>query len=383
MTQEEILEVDILICGAGVVGLAIAMALAKKYSVAVIEQHSGPARETSSHNSGVIHAGIYYETGSLKHRLCQEGNSRMYEWCNSHSVDAIQSGKLIVAFDDSELDQLEEVYQQGIKNTVRDFEQITIRQIHELEPELNVAGALWSPWTGVVDAYNLAKSYERAALEANAFIAYQHKLTNVDKLGSQFVSTLIDTNQQMSTIKSDVLVNCAGLMADQIANIVGYDLSGDEKKGLPVLQQSINRGRYYDIIDPDICRLISRPIYPLPDHQAGGLGVHLTTDTNGGLHLGPSMEWMNDDESPNYLNELDEFWLAAFLDAGARFLPQLKKEHLAPGQVGYRPKIQKEGEGLTDFLIWEDEGYVHLGGIESPGLTASLPIADQVMSLIS
>lgn len=383
MTQEEMLEVDILICGAGVVGLAIAMTLAKKYSVAVIEQHSGPARETSSHNSGVIHAGIYYETGSLKHRLCQEGNSRMYEWCDSHSVDAIQSGKLIVAFDDSELDQLQEVYQQGIKNTVRDFEQITIQQIHDLEPELNVVGALWSPWTGVVDAYNLAKSYERAALEANAFIAYQHKLTNVDKLGSQFVSTLIDTNQQISTIKSDVLVNCAGLMADQIANIVGYDLSGDEKKGLPVLQQSINRGRYYDIIDPDICRLISRPIYPLPDHQAGGLGVHLTTDTNGGLHLGPSMEWMNDDESPNYLNELDEFWLAAFLDAGARFLPQLKKEHLAPGQVGYRPKIQKEGEGLTDFLIWEDEGYVHLGGIESPGLTASLPIADQVMSLIS
>ena len=383
MTQEEMLEVDILICGAGVVGLAIAMTLAKKYSVAVIEQHSGPARETSSHNSGVIHAGIYYETGSLKHRLCQEGNSRMYEWCDSHSVDAIQSGKLIVAFDDSELDQLQEVYHQGIKNTVRDFEQITIQQIHDLEPELNVVGALWSPWTGVVDAYNLAKSYERAALEANAFIAYQHKLTNVDKLGSQFVSTLIDTNQQISTVKSDVLVNYGGLMADKIANIVGYDLSGDEKKGLPVLQQSINRGRYYDIIDPDICRLISRPIYPLPDHQAGGLGVHLTTDTNGGLHLGPSMEWMNDDESPNYLNELDEFWLAAFLDAGARFLPQLKKEHLAPGQVGYRPKIQKEGEGLTDFLIWEDEGYVHLGGIESPGLTASLPIADQVMSLIS
>ena len=115
MTQEEILEVDILICGAGVVGLATAMTLAKKYSVAVIEQHSGPARETSSHNSGVIHAGIYYETGSLKHRLCQEGNSRMYEWCDSHSVDAIQSGKLIVAFDDSELDQLQEVISKVLK----------------------------------------------------------------------------------------------------------------------------------------------------------------------------------------------------------------------------------------------------------------------------
>ena len=182
MTQEEVLEVDILICGAGVVGLAIAMTLAKKYSVAVIEQHPGPARETSSHNSGVIHAGIYYETGSLKHRLCQEGNSRIYEWCKSHSVDAVQSGKLIVAFDNSELDQLQEVYQQGIKNAVRNFEQITIKQIHDLEPELNVAGALWSPWTGVVDAYNLAKSYERAALESNAFIAYQHKLTNINKL---------------------------------------------------------------------------------------------------------------------------------------------------------------------------------------------------------
>lgn len=382
MTQEEVLEVDILICGAGVVGLAIAMTLAKKYSVAVIEQHPGPARETSSHNSGVIHAGIYYETGSLKHRLCQEGNSRIYEWCESHSVDAVQSGKLIVAFDNSELDQLQEVYQQGIKNAVRNFEQITIKQIHDLEPELNVAGALWSPWTGVVDAYNLAKSYERAALESNAFIAYQHKLTNINKLGSQFVSTLTDTNQQISIIKSDILVNSAGLMADQIASMAGYPLSGDEEKEIPALSQSINRGRYYDIINADICRLISRPIYPLPDHQAGGLGVHLTTDTNGGLHLGPSMEWMNEDEPAQYQNEPDEVWLAAFLDAGIRFLPQLKKEHLAPGQVGYRPKLQKQGEGLTDFLIWKDEGYVHLGGIESPGLTASLPIADQVKDLI-
>ena len=383
MIQKEVLEVDILICGAGVVGLAIAMTLAKKYSVAVIEQHSGPARETSSHNSGVIHAGIYYETGSLKHRLCQEGNSRIYEWCQSHSVDALQSGKLIVAFDHSELDQLQEVYEQGIKNTVRDFEQITTQQIYDLEPEINVAGALWSPWTGVVDAYNLAKSYERAALDANAFIAYQHKLTNVDKLGSQFVCTLTDTNQQISTVKSDILVNSAGLMADQIGSMVGYPLGGDNVQGLPILRQSINRGRYYDIIEPDICRLISRPIYPLPDHQAGGLGVHLTTDTNGGLHLGPSMEWMKQDEDLHYLNEQDEFWLATFLEAGIRFLPHLKREHLAPGQVGYRPKIQKEGEGLTDFLIWKDEGYIHLGGIESPGLTASLPIADQVAYLIN
>ena len=381
MTSNDNLQVDILICGAGAVGLAIAAHLSEKYTVAVVEKHPGPARETSSHNSGVIHAGIYYETDSLKHTLCQKGNTLLYEWCESHSVRADRTGKLIVAFEDSELDLLHEVYEQGIQNNVRDFTYASSSQIHELEPHLDVAAALWSPWTGVIDAFGLCRSYEQVALENGSFIAYQHELVQADRRGDHFVSSIVDSDQENTQIRSDMFINCAGLAADSIAAMVGYPLDGgytSDGTEIPVLKQTVNRGRYYDVVDPSITKMINRPIYPLPDHQAGGLGVHLTTDTDGGLHLGPSMEWMDETEDIDYRNEPDEIWSNNFLQAGRKFLPGLTMEQLAPGQVGYRPKTQKPGESLADFLIWTHEGYTHLGGIESPGLTASLPIADYV-----
>ncbi|MEI7926552.1 MAG: FAD-dependent oxidoreductase, partial [Chloroflexota bacterium] len=151
---------------------------------------------------------------------------------------------------------------------------------------------------------------------------------------------------------------------------------------VPVMRQRANAGRYYDIVDPAAARLVTRPVYPLPEHQSGGLGVHLTVDPEGGVHLGPSTEWIAEDDPMDYRHVETAEWRAKFLAGGQRFLPGLRDDQIAPGQVGYRPKIQRPDQGLVDFLLWHDRGYVHLGGIESPGLTSSLPLADEVATAL-
>ena len=162
------------------------------------------------------------------------------------------------------------------------------------------------------------------ALENGSFIAYQHELVQVDRRGDHFASSIVESDHENTQIRSDMFINCAGLAADSIAAMVGYPLDGgytSDGTEIPILKQTVNRGRYYDVVDPSITKMINRPIYPLPDHQAGGLGVHLTTDTDGGLHLGPSMEWMDETEDIDYRNEPDEIWSTNFLQAGRKFLP--------------------------------------------------------------
>ena len=377
------IDAEIVIVGAGVVGLAIAQRLASDgRSVLVIEQHEGFARETSSHNSGVVHASIYYETGTLKHRLCWEGNPRTYAWAEAHSVAVLHTGKIIVALSEEERPGLDEVYRQAVANGVRGVERITGARARELEPHVPTVEAIWSPSTGVVDAYALARSYEAEATAHGALIAYRTTLVGAERAAGGFALTLRDEDGETSTLRSAALVNSSGLGAAEVAALLGYPLDGGASGGVevPVMRQTSNRGRYYDVIDPAVARLVTRPVYPLPEHAAGGLGVHLTVDTDGGVHLGPATEWMSDEEPRDYLNVDDPTWRASFLRAGQRFLPGLRDEQIAPGQVGYRPKIQQPGQGLTDFLVWHDRGYVHLGGIESPGLTSSLPLADLVAS---
>lgn len=178
------------------------------------------------------------------------------------------------------------------------------------------------------------------------------------------------------------VVNAAGHGAPDLAAALGYPLDGAAHGGaaIPVLRQHVNRGRYYDVVNGTLARGVTRPVYPLPSHAAGGLGVHLTIDLDGGLHLGPDTEWLPDGAPLDY--RADDARRSAFLAAGQRLLPGLRDEHLAPGQVGYRPKRQRPGGPPADFLVWHDRGYVHLGGIESPGLTAALPLADEVARLL-
>ena len=390
MTASSALDAEIVVIGAGAVGLATAQRIARDgRSVLVVERHEGMARETSSHNSGVIHASIYYETGSLKHRLCWEGNPRVYEWAAAHAVPARNTGKLIVALSEDERGGLDEVYRQAVANAVRGVERITAARSRELEPHIPAVEAIWSPSTGVVDAYALVRSYEAEAITHGALVAYRHEVTSIERTSGGFAVGVRDADGAESMLRCAALVNSAGHGAAAVASMLGYPLDGGQisQEGhegveVPVLRQRANAGRYYDIVDPAAARLVTRPVYPLPEHGAGGLGVHLTVDTDGGVHLGPSTEWIADDAPLDYRNVETPEWRARFLEGGRRFLPGLRDDQIAPGQVGYRPKIQRPDQGLVDFLIWHDRGYVHLGGIESPGLTSSLPLADEVAAAL-
>lgn len=384
MTAPRSLDAEVVVIGAGVVGLAVAERLSRDRSVLVIERHEGPARETSSHNSGVVHASIYYPTGSLKHRLCWEGNAALYEWCEARGVAVRRTGKLIAAFAEEERGGLDEVYRQAVANEVRGVERIGRDRIAALEPDLPALEAIWSPSTGVVDAFAYARSLEAAARDHGALIVYRHAVTGIERTGEGFRVALEDADGVRSEVACALLVNSAGLRASDIAALAGYPLDGGLHDGVevPVLRQTVNVGRYYDVVDPAVARRVSRPVYPLPEHAAGGLGLHLTVDVEGGVHLGPSTEWIAGETLLDYRHAPDEAWAARFLEAGRRFLPGLRADQIAPGQVGYRPKLQQPGQGQVDFLVWHDRGYVHLGGIESPGLTSSLPLADQVAKAV-
>ncbi|MDA0270633.1 MAG: NAD(P)/FAD-dependent oxidoreductase [Chloroflexi bacterium] len=376
-------DAEVVVIGAGAVGLAVAERLARDRSVIVVEAHEGPARETSSHNSGVVHASIYYPTGSLKHRLCLEGNAALYEWCESRHVPIRRTGKLIAAFTPEEIGGLDDVYQQATQNEARSIERIGRAQIDALEPNLLALEAVWSPSTGVVDAFAYARSLESAARGHGALFAYHHRVTAIERISGGFRLTLADAGGAETTLACAAIVNSAGLYAPEVAALAGYPLDGDAAAGVPVLRQTVNRGRYYDVIDPAAARAVTRPVYPLPEHAAGGLGLHLTVDVEGGAHLGPSTEWIDPGTPLDYRHPETADWRVRFLEAGQRYIPGLRDDQIAPGQVGYRPKLQQPGQDQADFLIWHDRGFVHLGGIESPGLTSSLPLAREVAAILS
>ena len=376
-------DADVAIVGAGVVGLAVAAELARTRSVVVIERHEGIARETSSHNSQVVHAGIYYPTGSLKHLLCVEGRERLYAWCEARGVPARRSGKLIVATHESEIEGLEGVWQQALVNGIEGMSRLTPAEARQREPAVPAVGALLSTNSGVVDAFAFARSLEAAARADGALFAFRHDVRGVHRDAEGFTLHLAGPAGEASTLRCAALVNSAGHGAPALAEGLGYDLDGGA--GGPILRQRVNRGRYYDLVSARARRAVSASVYPVPHgtgdmpeymRRAGGLGVHITVDIEGGVHLGPDAEWLAAAVPLDY--RADDSQRAAFLAAGQRLLPFLEDADIAPGQVGYRPKIEVSGEDADDFVIWGDHGYVHLGGIESPGLTAALAIARRV-----
>jgi L-2-hydroxyglutarate oxidase LhgO len=369
----------IVVIGGGVVGLAVAAELAETDDVVLLERNRSYGLETSSHNSGVVHAGIYYPTGSLKHRLCIEGNGLLYAWAAERNVAVNRCGKLIIGVDETESEALEGVYAQAMANGVKGVSRIGGAEARALEPTVVCTDALYSETSGVIDQVGLMRSYAAAATERGAMLALQHEVIAIDRAGDGFVLQVRDHEGGESELPCDLLVNSAGLAADRVAAMLGYPLEGGD--GVPRLAQGVNKGRYYDIVNREKARQIKHLVYPVPEHKAGGLGVHLTLDIDGGLHLGPDTEWLGEDAALDYRS--DDTRREGFLKAAQRFLPGLESDDLAPGQVGYRPKLQRPGEDQHDFLIWLDRGYLHLGGIESPGMTSSLAIARHVRSLLT
>lgn len=363
--------VDVVVIGAGVIGLAIAQELSRERQVVVLERHESYGRENSSHNSGVIHAGIYYLRDWLKTQFCIEGNRLLYRWAEEHGVRAKRTGKLIIASEEAELPELELLYASARANGVPDMSICSAAQVRELEPHVEAVAAMYSGSTGVIDQMELMRSYRTAAEANGALIAFKHTVTSLARRNGGFAIEALDPEGGSFAIEASVLVNSAGLAADRIASLLGYPLDGDGST--PRLRQQIVKGRYYDIVAPEKARLVTRPVYPLPHGDRAGLGTHVTVDIDAGVHLGPDTEWL--DESATLDFRSDDARRDEFVAAARRYLPWLEAHDVAPGQVGYRTKLHDPGGGPADFLIWHDAGYVHLGGIESPGMTASLAIA--------
>ena len=370
------MDVEITIIGAGVVGLAIAEKVSQESSnVFLIEKHATFGQETSSRNSEVIHAGIYYTKDSLKARLCIEGKRLLYDYCKKYDIPFNNCGKLIVATSEEEISIIEGIRKTAIKNGVDDLVFLGREQIAEMEPNIFALNALFSPSTGIVDSHSLMKQYETNTINNGGQVVYGSEVTAIKQIKSGYEITLLDADKKNYSFTSRIVINSAGLTSDKVSEMVGID---DEN-----LKILFCKGEYFRI-NPPKNRLIKRLIYPVPHHNMEGIGIHVTVDMGGGVKLGPDVNYL---ESNVYDYKLTVSKQEDFYKSAKKFLPFLEYDDIAPEMAGIRPKIQKPGEPQRDFYIMEESkrgypGFINLIGMESPGLTASLAIAIYVRSLI-
>ena len=370
------MDADITIIGAGVVGLAIAERVSAEHkNVFLIERHLTFGQETSSRNSEVIHAGIYYTKDSLKARLCIEGKWLLYEYCKKYNVPYNKCGKLIVATSAEEIAIIEGIMQTAIKNGVDDLQVLGKERIAELEPNIFALRALFSPSTGIVDSHSLMKQYQTNSYNNGCQIVYGCEVTGISQIKGGYKISLLDSDKKTYDFTCRIVINSAGLTSDKVSEMVGIN---DES-----LKILFCKGEYFRL-NPPKNRLIKRLVYPVPHQNMEGIGIHVTIDMGGGVKLGPDVKYL---ESNVYDYKLTDSKQEAFFRSAKKFLPFLEFEDLSPEMAGIRPKIQKPGEPLRDFYIMEETnrgypGFINLIGIESPGLTSSISIANYVNSLI-
>jgi L-2-hydroxyglutarate oxidase LhgO len=365
---------EIAVIGAGVVGLSIAERLSAKHPrLVVLEKNEKYGLEASSRNSEVIHAGIYYEPGSLKARLCVEGRDELYAICKAHRISYKPMTKLITATTEEELAKLEGILQNAAKNGVR-LELLDAPSALKLEPNIRTVGALFSPLTGVISVHDLMDYFYYAATTRGAVVQHRCEVAGVRLTGSEYEIT-IDEGGSRSNITSEIVINAAGLGSDLVAQMIGIDI---EKAGYRL---NYVKGSYFAIA-PAKAGLVSRLVYPVPSNE--GLGVHALLDWGGRLKFGPDVEYLE--------NRVLDYSVAdnkrhAFADSIRRILPAITDDDLSPDMSGIRPKLQKKGAPPRDFVIVHETGhnlpgFVNLIGIESPGLTSSPAIARHVEHLL-
>jgi L-2-hydroxyglutarate oxidase LhgO len=362
--------VDVTIIGAGVVGLAIAEAVAaKNRRVVVLEKNDSFGQETSSRNSEVIHAGIYYPKEFLKSRLCLQGNHLLYVWCEKHSVPHRRIGKLIVTTSQEECADLERIKITAEDNGVEKLEYLGQAQLKSKEPEVKALAALFSPGTGIIDTHQLMQTLLISAEGKEAIITYWSEVTAIHFDGSTWD---LEINNGEYCISTKTLINSAGLHADRIAALAGIDIDAAGYRLKPC------KGNYFTATPaPKINHLI----YPVPVKNNVGLGIHATLDLSGRVRFGPDNQYLSDDQPLDY--NVDEALKPAFHESLHKYLPGVSVDALSPDMCGIRPKIQGSGDPVMDFIIREESdrglpGLINLIGIESPGLTASLAIGEYV-----
>ncbi len=361
------MDFDSIVVGAGVVGLAIARTLALSgRSVLVVERHRFIGQETSSRNSEVIHAGIYYPQNSLKARLCVDGKELLYRYCDSHRVSYKRLGKLIVAAGEHQNAALEAIYHRGVANGVYDLEFVDGDRLREMEPALHASKGILSPSTGIINSHELMLAYQGDLENAGGTVALSSSV-----LGGRVVEGGFELHigsDEHIAVSGRELINSAGLGAQTVS----ASIEGIPTASVPPLY--LSRGCYFSLTGKSP---FSRLIYPLPNNE--GLGVHLTLDQSGAARFGPDTEWV---DAVDY--RVDPARRDAFYHSIKEYYPGISLDALQPSYSGIRPKAVGPGSEAGDFIVQGEgihgvKGFIGLYGMESPGLTASMAIGKHVL----
>lgn len=357
-------EIDVAVIGGGVTGLASALALAGRgASVCVLESAAKVGRGTSTHNSGVIHAGIYYPAGSLKARLCVEGRDRLFAFCPKHDIPHARCGKFIVASTLEEAAELPALKAKAEANGVR-LDDADRAFLEEREPHVAAVAALWSPDTGIVESEALVRTLEHLCRQHDVAVVVGSKVVDAAPAGGG-----VEIVTPHERIVADTVVNAAGLYADDISAL----LDASPFTIYPC------RGEYAELT-PARRHMVNGLVYPLPHHSGAGLGIHLARTTWGSVTLGPTIHYRESKED----YEDDRMPLEDFVEPARKLLPWVTLADLRPGGSGIRAKLQGPGDGFADFLIERDARnprVIQAAGIDSPGLTSCLAVGNLVAEI--
>jgi len=366
-------QVDIVIVGAGVVGLAVASKVAEGgRDVYVLERNETFGKETSSRNSEVIHTSIFYPKGSLNAKTCTEGNILLYELCERHNIAYKKIGKLIVAVDDTEIDALEKLHEECREDGVN-LSVLSQRELNEVEPNVTGVAAIFSPSTGIIDSYGLMRYFLGKARDNGAQVVYKTKVVGIDKVSAGYKVKVEEPAGNFS-FTTRVVINCAGFYSDKIAAMCGIDII---KAGYKLYYC---KGEYYSL-SPSKGRMVDHLVYPML--LPGGLaGIHTVSDVWGRTRLGPDFYYVDEIDYA-----MDSSRKQFFYQSARRLFPFIEYDDIEPESAGIMSRLYAKGEGFREFVIRHESdrglpGFINMIGIESPGLTSSPAIARHIGSLV-
>jgi L-2-hydroxyglutarate oxidase len=393
------MQFDVIISGAGIVGLATALKIKEKkpdWRIAVLEKEQQPAMHQSSRNSGVIHSGIYYRPGSLRAVNCKKGYDLLLDFCRTHQIPHEICGKIIVAVEPAERTALDNIYQRGIQNQLTGIRKISAAEAREIEPHVRAIEAVWVPQSGIVDYGVVARKYAELFEKKGGTLLFQQK---VQKVLAQKGGVAVEAN---NSFQARVFVNCSGLYSDHVALQTGIS---------PEIQILPFRGEFYDLI-PEAQRLVKHLIYPVPNPNFPFLGVHFTRMIQGGIEAGPNAvlafkregysRWDIDIKElaetlafPGFRKIARKYWRDGwaemqrsyskqhFVKALQRLIPEIRSEDLTPGRSGVRAMAcDAAGNLLDDFLILSEPGIINVCNAPSPAATASLAVGETVAARV-